>query len=150
MANPLYPFPMNQLADRIKAIEDRQRDHEMHDPDCPIRRAEKGNAKQLVPCNCWLAPKVEPIFKITIGDGSSYVFNVTHNQGSQELYLGKRELEVTVIDLTAQGTSINLLHTSYGPQLVHMDLQTIQLRFPSTSPPPSNSIEVTVISKEKP
>jgi hypothetical protein len=149
-------IPLGDLEKRIKAIEARQRDHNMHDPDCPIRRYQKHDARGMTAsvrtksCNCWLEP-APTIFKITIGDGSSYVFNITHQQGSQALYLGKRELKVTVVDLNKPGhTPANLLDTSYGPRLEHMDLQTIQLSFPQSSdPPPSNSIEVTVISKEK-
>lgn len=49
------------LRKRIEAIEARQRDRKWHDPQCPIRVAQKINEQGRVyaeatgPCNCWLS-----------------------------------------------------------------------------------------------
>lgn len=46
------------LEERVAAIEARQRDHAMHDPDCPARAAQKHNARGMTytqgDCSCWL------------------------------------------------------------------------------------------------
>jgi hypothetical protein len=53
------PATLDELAARITAIEARQRDHRMHDANCPVRKAEIHNEHGLTymayeSCNCWL------------------------------------------------------------------------------------------------
>ena len=50
---------MPSIEERLTAIEARQFDHRMHDPTCPSRHAEKGNAHGMMyyvdtGCECWL------------------------------------------------------------------------------------------------
>ena len=50
--------------DRLAAVEARQQDYEMHDPDCPTRLIEKAQrytGAYLLPqdCTCWLSENPE-------------------------------------------------------------------------------------------
>jgi len=47
-----------RVARRIEAIEARQRDHQMHDPDCLLRRTQKNMPDMYLDpsqCTCWLS-----------------------------------------------------------------------------------------------
>lgn len=55
---------IDQLIARVEAIETRQREYGMHDPECPARRTEVSQRytdAYLVPrlCECWLVLKGE-------------------------------------------------------------------------------------------
>lgn len=156
---------MVRFAERIEAIEARQRDHKMHDPDCPIRRYDRHDARGMTAsirtesCNCWLSDKPKDIpnpptpqfigsCKLLIGDNKNRSFNITHNLGSKEVYLGRHQIRVQSVVVISTG--LNLLDTDYAPRVTHRDLNTLTLHFPpGRDAPPSNGIEVTIISEEK-
>ena len=88
-----------------------------------------------------MEPKDDPhkrvAMRVLIGDGVSRSFIVTHNLGSKEVYVSVHHMDAPAMELMA---------SPYGPGMQIHDMNTIELFFPQSLPPPApNSIEVRVM-----